>query len=62
MKISEPSLALLIASAPLREPIVQYGPFVVNNRAEIRRAIDDAAAGRLGAIPARNLRAREAIQ
>jgi hypothetical protein len=41
---------------------VQYGPFVMNNRAEIRRAIDDAAAGRLGAIPARNLRAREAIQ
>ena len=41
---------------------VQYGPFVMNNRAEIRRAIDDAAAGRLGAIPARNLRPEEAIQ
>jgi len=27
----------------------------MNNRAEIRQAIDEAAAGRLGAIPARNL-------
>ncbi len=41
---------------------MQYGPFVMNNRAEIRQAIDDAAAGHLGAIPPRNLGAREEIQ
>ena len=34
----------------------------MNNRAEIRQAIDDAAAGRLGAIPPRKLGAREDIQ
>ena len=34
----------------------------LNNRAEIQQAIDDAAAGRLGAIPPRNLGAREDIQ
>ena len=34
----------------------------MNNRAEIRQAIDDAAAGRLGAIAPRNLGAREEIQ
>ena len=62
LRAAEPSRVLLIAGAPLREPIVQYGPFVMNNRAEIRQAIDDAAAGRLGAIPPRNLGAREEIQ
>ena len=62
LRTAEPSRVLLIAGAPLREPIVQYGPFVMNNRAEIRQAIDDAAAGRLGAISPRNLGAREEIQ
>jgi len=62
LRAAEPSRVLLIAGAPLREAIVQYGPFVMNNRAEIRQAIDDAAAGRLGAIPPRNLGAREEIQ
>jgi quercetin 2,3-dioxygenase len=62
LRAAEPSRVLLIAGAPLREPIVQYGPFVMNNRAEIRQAIADAAARRLGAIPPRNLGAREEIQ
>jgi redox-sensitive bicupin YhaK (pirin superfamily) len=62
LQAAEASRVLLVAGAPLREPIVQYGPFVMNNRAEIRQAIDDATAGRLGAIPARNLAAREEIE
>src|SRR6185436_19067380 len=62
LQAAEASRVLLVAGAPLREPIVQYGPFVMNNRAEIRQAIDDAAAGRLGAISPRNLGAREEIQ
>ena len=62
LRAAEPSRVLLIAGAPLREPIVQYGPFVMNNRAEIRQAIDDAAAGHLGAIPPHNLGARKEIQ
>ncbi|WP_141617980.1 pirin family protein [Myxococcus sp. AB036A] len=37
---------LLIAAAmPLREPIVQYGPFVMNTREEIQQAFDDYRAG-----------------
>jgi len=59
---TEPSRALLLAGAPLGEPIVQYGPFVMNTAAEIWQAIEDAAAGRLGAVSARNLAAREEIQ
>jgi hypothetical protein len=37
---------LVIAGKPLREPIVQHGPFVMNTRAEIEQAIRDYQAGR----------------
>ena len=39
--------ALLLAGKPLREPVVQYGPFVMNTREEIEQAIDDYQSGRL---------------
>ena len=39
--------ALLIAGRPLREPIVQYGPCVMNSQAEIFQAVEDFRAGRL---------------
>jgi len=38
---------LLLAARPLGEPIVQYGPFVMNTRAEIEQAVADYHAGRL---------------
>ncbi len=38
--------ALLIAGRPLHEPIVQYGPFVMNSREEIEQALDDYRSGR----------------
>ncbi len=38
---------LVIAGKPLREPIVQYGPFVMNKREEIEEALRDFRAGRL---------------
>jgi redox-sensitive bicupin YhaK (pirin superfamily) len=38
--------ALVLAGKPLREPIVQYGPFVMNKREEIEQAIADYQAGR----------------
>ncbi len=38
---------LVLAGKPLREPLVQYGPFVMNTRAEIEQAIDDYQSGAL---------------
>ncbi|MGH8417229.1 MAG: pirin family protein [Pseudomonas sp.] len=40
---------LLIAGKPLREPIVQYGPFVMNSREEIEQALRDFQADKLTA-------------
>jgi redox-sensitive bicupin YhaK (pirin superfamily) len=37
--------ALLIAGRPLREPVVQYGPFVMNTREEVEQAVRDYQSG-----------------
>ena len=36
---------MLMAGAPFREPIVPYGPFVMNTTAEIQQALDDLRNG-----------------
>ncbi|MCB1670493.1 MAG: pirin family protein [Gammaproteobacteria bacterium] len=47
LSLEAASRVLLIAGKPLGEPIVHYGPFVMNSRAEIEQAIADYNAGRL---------------
>jgi redox-sensitive bicupin YhaK (pirin superfamily) len=49
---------LLLGGLPIREPIAHYGPFLMNTRDEIRVALEDFEAGRMGVIPATELDAR----
>ena len=46
---------LLLGGRPIREPVVFYGPFVMNTRDEIVQAIADYRSGRMGSIPASRL-------
>jgi hypothetical protein len=41
---------LLLAGAPLREPVARYGPFVMSTEAQIRQAILDYQSGKMGRI------------
>jgi quercetin 2,3-dioxygenase len=41
---------LLLAGLPLHEPIVQYGPFVMNTVTEIKQAIHDYQTGQLTTV------------
>lgn len=44
--------ALVLGGEPIDEPVVGYGPFVMNSEEEIRQAIRDYQAGRLGHLEA----------
>jgi len=44
---SEGCEALVLAGKALREPIAQYGPFVMNHMHEIEQAVRDFQSGRL---------------
>lgn len=45
--LDENTRFLVISGKPLKEPVVQYGPFVMNSMEEIEQAIQDYRAGTL---------------
>jgi redox-sensitive bicupin YhaK (pirin superfamily) len=47
----EDTHVILLSGEPLNEPVVAYGPFVMNSVGEIQRAIADVNGGAFGPIP-----------
>ncbi|HET6399349.1 MAG TPA: pirin-like C-terminal cupin domain-containing protein, partial [Candidatus Thermoplasmatota archaeon] len=45
--------AIVVSGVPLREPVFQWGPFVMNERKEILQAVADFESGKMGRIAPR---------
>jgi quercetin 2,3-dioxygenase len=45
---TENAIVLVLSGEPIHEPIVSYGPFVMNTKQEILQAYDDLNAGKFG--------------
>ncbi|MEZ5320893.1 MAG: pirin-like C-terminal cupin domain-containing protein [Microthrixaceae bacterium] len=52
----DPLEVIVLGGEPIGAPVVQYGPFVMNSKAEIARAVDDFNNGRIGTVPAGAIR------
>ncbi|MNV74675.1 hypothetical protein D3C71_1679160 [compost metagenome] len=50
IKANQKSVILVLSGEPLNEPIVSYGPFVMNTEEEISQAIVDFNMGKFGVL------------
>ncbi len=53
---------LVLSGVPIDEPIVGYGPFVMNSRREIEAAMEDFRAGKFGRMPAESVEIKPAAE
>ena len=47
-KAKTPSTLLILSGEPIKEPVTQYGPYVMNTQTEILEAMRDYQAGKMG--------------
>jgi hypothetical protein len=50
VRAEEEASFLVVGGQPIEEPVVAYGPFVMNTQEEIQKAIDDFRVGKLGQL------------
>ena len=48
INISEASQFIILSGEPINEPVVSYGPFVMNKNEELQEAVSDFQNGKMG--------------
>ena len=50
LKFNDDTRAIVLSGKPINEPVVSYGPFVMNTEKEIMQAMQDYQSGKLGVL------------